>query len=77
MTPARLVECLEILRWANETLSEALGCDEGLVEAWVLGLEEIPPKAGAWVEALTVAHAAAETLKPTGLKGKRYRGLMQ
>ena len=75
MTPARLVECLEILRWPTETLAEALGCDESLIEAWVLGLEEIPPKAGAWVESLTVAHAAAETLKPTGLRGKRARNI--
>lgn len=73
MTPARLVECLEILRWPTETLAEALGCDEGLVEAWVFGLEEVPMKTGAGIEALTVAHAAAETLKPVGLKGKKPR----
>lgn len=77
MAPARLVECLEILRWPNETLAEALGCDEGLVEAWALGLDAIPPKTAAWLEALTSKHAATEVLKPTELKGRRYTGLKQ
>ena len=75
MTPARLVECLKILRWHTETLAEALGCDESLVNAWVLDLDEIPVKAGAWIDALTTAHAAAETLKPTGLRGKKANPL--
>lgn len=40
MTPDRLVECLELLHWSTETLAGALECDEGLTEAWVLGLAQ-------------------------------------
>ncbi|WP_332717403.1 hypothetical protein [Pelagibacterium mangrovi] len=72
MTPERYAQCLEILRWTNETLAEALGCDESLTEAYALGLAEIPPKVGAWLEVLALAHQAAESGKPTGLKGKRF-----
>jgi hypothetical protein len=74
MTPARYVQCLEILRWSNETLAEALGCDESLTEAWAVGLAKVPPKAGAWLEVLALAHQAAEGGKPAGLKGKRFTG---
>lgn len=45
MTPARLGECLKRLRWSPATLAEALECDEALVEAWVLGLEDIQQRA--------------------------------
>lgn len=72
MTPERYVQCLETLRWTNETLAEALGCDESLTEAYALGLAEVPPKVGAWLEVLALAHQAAESGKPTGLKGKRF-----
>lgn len=46
MTPARYIQCLEILRWSNETLAEALGCDESLTEAYALGLVENTHEAG-------------------------------
>lgn len=72
MTPERYVQCLEVLRWPNETLAEALGCDESLTEAYALGLAEVPPKVGAWLEVLALAHQAAESGKPTELKGKRF-----
>lgn len=71
MTPARLVRCLELLHWHTETLAGALGCDESLTEAWVLGLEEVPMKVGVWLEVLALAYEAAETGKPVGLRGKR------
>lgn len=71
MTPARLVRCLELLHWHTDTLAGALGCDESLTEAWVLGLEEVPMKAAAWLEVLAQAHEAAEEGKPKGLRGKR------
>lgn len=74
MTPTRLIACLEALHWTTETLAEALGCDESLTEAWVLGLAEIPPKAGAWINTLALAHEGLEDEKPKSLKGKRYTG---
>lgn len=77
MTPARLAWCLEQLHWTTETLAEALGCDETLTEAWMLGLAEVPMKAGVWIETLAVSHVAAEEGKPVSLKGQRYTGLMQ
>lgn len=73
MTPARLVQCLELLHWSTETLAEALECDEGLTEAWVLGLEEMPMKAAAWIEVLAQCHAAAEEGRPKGLMGRKAR----
>lgn len=71
MTPARLIECLDALHWSTETLAEVFGCDEALTEAWVLGLEEVPMKASAWIEVLAQFHEAAEAEKPKGLKGKK------
>lgn len=72
MTPARYIQCLEILRWSNETLAEALGCDESLTEAYAVGLAEVPIKLAAWLEVAAQTHEALETEKPTGLKGKRF-----
>ena len=74
MTPERYVQCLETIRWPNETLAEALGCDESLTEAWAAGLVEVPPKVAAWLDVLALAHQAAESGKPTSFKGKRFTG---
>jgi len=74
MTPTRLNECLESLRWPSRTLADAFGCQEELVDAWILGFEEIPAKAAAWIEALAQVHEGMETLKPASLKGKQYKG---
>ncbi|HWJ88536.1 MAG TPA: hypothetical protein VNS12_10730 [Pelagibacterium sp.] len=72
MTPDRYVQCLEILRWTNETLAEALGCDESLTEAYAIGLEPIPMKLGAWLNVAAEAHQALEIELPKSLKGKRF-----
>lgn len=77
MTPARFNECLEHLHWSTETLAGILGCDESLTEAYSLGLVDVPPKLGAWLEVLAVAHEVAESGRPVGLKGKRYKGMVQ
>lgn len=71
MTPERLDECLSILRWSPDTLAQALGCSVSLVHAWLEGLEEVPPKASAWIETLATTHSSAEALKPVSLKGRR------
>lgn len=77
MTPARFNECLEHLHWSTETLAGILGCDESLTEAYSMGLVEVPLKLGVWLDVLALAHEAAESNRPTGLKGKRHTGLMQ
>lgn len=74
MTSERLSECLAIIRWTPDTLARVLECDLLLVEAWMDGEIEIPPKAAAWIEVLAQTHMVAETGKPKGLKGKRFRG---
>lgn len=73
MTPARFRKCLETIHWTEHTLAAALECELALVEAWASGEEEIPPKLAAWLEVLALAHEAAESGKPVGLKGKRLR----
>lgn len=74
MSPARFVECREALHWSDDQLAEIFGCDEGLIEAWALGLEEIPPKAAAWLETLLNVHEVAEAAKPTELRGRKAQG---
>lgn len=77
MTPARFNECLEQLHWSTETLAGILECDESLAEAYSLGLADVPPKLGAWLDTLALVHEVSESGRPTGLKGKRYTGLLQ
>lgn len=73
MSPDRLQECLSIIRWTPDTLARCFECDVSLIEAWLTGEAEIPMKAIAWIEVMAQAHEAAETMKPKGLKGKRFR----
>lgn len=72
MTPERLEECLTIMRWSPETLAEALGCDVSLVEAWLTEEAEIPPKTAAWIDTVAQFMETADSMKPKGLKGKRF-----
>lgn len=58
-------------------LAGILGCDQSLTEAYALGLEEVPPKLSVWLDTLAKVHEASEAGRPAGLKGKRYKGLMQ
>lgn len=74
MTPERLDECLEALRWPSSTLAAAFDCKPSLVEAWLDGEKETPPKAAAWIETVAMHMEAAEGLKPKSLKRKRYDG---
>lgn len=76
MTPSRFNECLEHLHWDTDVLAGILECDQGLTEAYALGLEEVPAKLAAWLEVLARAHEAAEEGRPVGLRGKRYVGLV-
>lgn len=58
MTPARLRWCLDQVGWSTRHLAGVLGCDERLVRRWLSGQFTIPPKVGAWLEALAAVHAA-------------------
>jgi hypothetical protein len=64
MTPDRLAECLRQVRWQNDVLAEALDIPSEKVTRWLAGADEIPPKVGAWLEALCFVHEAAEATKP-------------
>ncbi len=74
MTPERLDECQSIIRWSPDTLARCFECDVSLIGAWLTGEIEIPPKAAAWIETVAAHMEVAETMKPTRLKGKRFRG---
>jgi hypothetical protein len=70
MTPERLAECLQLVRWQKDVLAEALDVPSALVAGWLAGSEEVPRKVAAWIEALTFVHEAAEgTIPATAGKG--------
>lgn len=73
MTPDRLDECLSIIRWSPGTLANCFECDTSLIDAWLIGELEIPPKAAAWIETVAAYMEVAEAMKPKRLKGKRYQ----
>lgn len=67
MTPDRLESCLSALHWSPDTLAHVLGCKVALIEDWLTGERDIPPKAAAWIEVLARVHEAAEGDKPRSL----------
>ena len=71
MTPESLQQCLKIIGWSPEHLAAKLECHISLIEAWLSGDIEIPPKTYAWISTLAACHRAAEQGKPTSLKGKK------
>jgi transcriptional regulator with XRE-family HTH domain len=56
MTPERLRECRQILRWSQADLAHACGASERSVRRWEVG--GAPPPLGEWLEALCDAHRA-------------------
>lgn len=72
MKPDQLNHCLLDIGWSAEILAQKLECHVSLVEAWLSGEAEIPPKAAAWMTALASCHRAAEEGRSTSLKGKRF-----
>jgi hypothetical protein len=64
MTPERLEECLRRVRWKKDTLAEAIDVPSETVTAWLAGTENVPRKVGAWIEALSFVHEAAEESIP-------------
>ena len=66
MTADRLRECLDLLRWSQRGLADALKCDDRIVRRWASGDAEIPASVAAWLETLGKIHA--ELPPPTGWK---------
>jgi len=64
MTPARLLECLAVIRWEPKTLARAIDVPAATVRHWSGGSEAIPLKVASWLEALCFVHEAAEDTKP-------------
>jgi transcriptional regulator with XRE-family HTH domain len=58
MTPSRLRECLEALRWSQRDLAAALGCSDRLVRRWAAGAPgyAVPESVGEWLEVLATTH---------------------
>ena len=58
MTPTRLRECLEALRWSQRELAAALGCNDRLVRRWAMGAPgyAVPESVGEWLEVLATTH---------------------
>jgi hypothetical protein len=58
MTPTRLRDCLEAIRWSQRELAAALGCNDRLVRRWAVGAPgyAVPESVGEWLEALATTH---------------------
>lgn len=50
MTPTRLRECLEMLRWSQRGFAAQLERPEGTVRQWARGAVQIPADVEAWLE---------------------------
>jgi plasmid maintenance system antidote protein VapI len=57
MTPARLAECLDLLRWSQRGLAAAIGYDDRLIRRWIAGRRPIPVHVAAWLERAAGWHA--------------------
>lgn len=56
MTPARLRECLALLRWSQRGLADTLAADERQVRRWAAGAYAVPEPVAAWLERLATYH---------------------
>lgn len=64
MKPDRLADCLRTIRWSPEILAQAVDVPLATADSWLSGVEEVPRKVAAWLEALCFVHEAAEATKP-------------
>jgi transcriptional regulator with XRE-family HTH domain len=71
MTPTRLRECLEALRWSQRELAAELGCSDRLVRRWAAGSlgYAVPERVSEWLEVLAPTHIRHPA--PTDLGGLR------
>ncbi|MEI5682524.1 hypothetical protein AAAK29_29775 [Mesorhizobium sp. CCNWLW179-1] len=72
MTPERLSECLDKIRWRPDILASALECDISLVNAWFRGEADMPFKAIVWINTLAAFHEAIDGERPKSLRGKKF-----
>ena len=58
MTPTRLRECLDALRWSQRDLAATLSCNDRLVRRWAAGAPScaVPESVGKWLEVLSTTH---------------------
>ena len=57
MTPARLLECLDILGWSQRSLAERLGYPSHTsVKQWAQGRGRVPDDVARWLETLARFH---------------------
>lgn len=69
MTPTRFRECLDLLRWSQRGLAEALACNERTIRRMATGASDIPSQLAGWLE----RHAAAMQADPLPAIGDRRR----
>ena len=53
MTPTRLRECLDALRWSQRALADNLGVSERIARRWAAGSAIIPGPVASWLESAT------------------------
>ena len=57
MTPARLAECLALLRWSRQGLAHALGyASDNSVRQWLCERSRVPDDVARWLETLARHH---------------------
>lgn len=56
MTPARLRECLAMVRWSQRDLAAAIDYDDRLVRRWASGERPIPEHVAKWLERAAAWH---------------------
>lgn len=70
MTPARIRECLDALRWSTNDLADRAGVNPVSARRWVAGKTEIPASIATWLEKLAIQ---AQTLPPRPPRGLEWR----
>lgn len=56
MTPARFIECREIIGWTRRQIAALLGCSENTLRQMEAEKQAIPPTLARWLERLAKAH---------------------
>jgi uncharacterized protein YlzI (FlbEa/FlbD family) len=64
MTPERLRECLDTLRWWAPEMAEAMGANPRTTARWISGKNPIPDNVGEWIEKLVAYEEAMLTTHP-------------
>ena len=58
MTPTRLREVLDEMRWSQRDLATLAGCNERLARRWATGEAAVPPMLADWIELRLAMHRA-------------------